>query len=413
MRRILFISFATLMLSVTTASPQEAIPVDDSNCGWYVGAEGGVSFGFGSFSSFGYDKTRAGYNIGLYGGYRFNPILSAELSAKWGQTLLSAHGCCIDASYWLGADGMRYYAPVSGLPGWNYADLKSCVYHQQYGARLNVNLLGFIESTKSSRWTLDVSPAVYAVGTKAKLKTNVDDQMVMEYGSKWHFGYGGRVQAGYMMSRNLSVGLYSEFTALTGSRLDGVTESYHDDNFIWESGIRIGWTFGKSGKKKAVAVSSAVAPAESLTSIQEASVEEIIPQQQSAVVVDSADKQEEKTAVETNNKEIVFPVIYFDFNKTDIKSGEMIKLRDIYLTLSENPDMMIQIKGWTDLVGSTAVNKRISLRRAEAVKVWLVSQGIDAMRIEVLGMGIDYDEPNAANARRVDVTDIEGKEAQQ
>lgn len=162
-----------------------------------------------------------------------------------------------------------------------------------------------------------------------------------------------------------------------------------------------------------MAASSAVAPAESLTSIQEASVEEIIPQQQSAVVVDSADKQEEKTAVETNNKEIVFPVIYFDFNKTDIKSGEMIKLRDIYLTLSENPDMMIQIKGWTDLVGSTAVNKRISLRRAEAVKVWLVSQGIDAMRIEVLGMGIDYDEPNAANARRVDVTDIEGKEAQQ
>lgn len=66
----------------------------------------------------------------------------------------------------------------------------------------------------------------------------------------------------------------------------------------------------------------------------------------------------------------------------------MTKLRDIYLTLSENPDMMIQIKGWTDPVGGTAVNKRISHRRAEAVKVWLVSQGIDAMRIEVFGLGI-------------------------
>ena len=401
------------MLSITTASPQEATPVEDANYGWYVGAEGGVSFGFGSFSSFGHDKTRAGYNVGLYGGYRFNPILSAELSAKLGQISLSAHGCCVDAGYWLGADGMRYYAPVSGLDGWNYADLKSSVSLQQYGARLNVNLLGFFGCTKSSRWTLDVSPAVYAVATKANLKTIADDNKVMGYDNKWHFGYGGRVQAGYMLTRNLGIGIYSEFTALTGSRLDGVTESYHDDNFIWDSGIRIGWTFGKSGKKKAVVASSAVAPAESLPSIQEAPVEEIIPQQPTPVVVDSTDIQEEKTTIETNNKEIVFPVIYFDFNKTDIKSGEIDKLRDIYLILNENSDMMIQIKGWADPVGGTAVNKRISLRRAEAVKAWLVSQGIDASRMEVLGMGIDRDEPNATDARRVVVTDIERKEAQQ
>ena len=411
MRRTLLFTFATLMLSLV-ASAQETTSTEDYNHKWYVGAEGGMPFGFGSFSSFGHDKTHTGYDAGLYGGYRFNSVLSAELSAKWGQTTLSARGCCVDAGYWLGADGMRYYAPVSGLTGWDYADLKSHVNFQQYGARLNVNLLGFFESTKSSHWTLDVSPAVYAVGTKANFKTIADDKTVMGNGSKWHFGYGGRVQAGYTLTRNLSVGIYSEFTALTGSRLDGVTESYHDDNFIWESGIRIGWTFGKSGKKKAVVASSAVAPAESLPSIQEAPVEEIIPQQPTPVVVDSTDIQEGKTTIETNNKEIVFPVIYFDFNKTDIKRGEIDKLRDIYLILNKNSDMMIQIKGWTDPVGGTAVNKRISLRRAEAVKAWLVSQGIDASRMEVLGMGIDRDEPNATDARRVVVTDIERKEAQ-
>lgn len=237
------------MLSITNASAQESTPVDDSNCDWYVGAEGGVPFWFGSFSSFGHYKTRAGYNTGLYGGYRFNPILSAELSAKWGHTTLSAHNCCVDAGYWLGADGKRYYTPVYGLTGWDYADLKSRVNLQQYGVRLNVNLLGFFKSTKSSRWTLDVSPAVYAVGTNAELKTISDDNKVMEYDQKWHFAYGGRVQAGYMMTRNLSVGVYSEFTALTGSRLDGIIENCHDDNVIWESGIRIGWTFGKCGKK--------------------------------------------------------------------------------------------------------------------------------------------------------------------
>lgn len=99
MRRAILITFATMMLSITIASAQEATPVNDYNSGWYVGAEGGVPFGFGSFSSFGHDKTRAGYNAGLYGGYRFNPVLSAELSVKWGQTTLSAHGCCVDAGY--------------------------------------------------------------------------------------------------------------------------------------------------------------------------------------------------------------------------------------------------------------------------------------------------------------------------
>ena len=35
---------------------------------WYVGVEGGIPFGFSTFSSFGHDKTRLGWAAGLYGG---------------------------------------------------------------------------------------------------------------------------------------------------------------------------------------------------------------------------------------------------------------------------------------------------------------------------------------------------------
>lgn len=63
------------------------------------------------------------------------------------------------------------------------------------------------------------------------------------------FGYGGRLQAGYMATRNLSIAVYSEFTALNGKQMDGITEVRHNDNFIWENGIRIGWSFGRQGKK--------------------------------------------------------------------------------------------------------------------------------------------------------------------
>lgn len=377
--------------------------------GWYVGAEGGVPFGFGSFSSFGHDKTRAGYNVGLYGGYRFNPVLSAELSAKWCQTALSAHSCCVDAGYWLGADGMRYYAPVPGLTGWDYADIKSSVSLQQYGARLNVNLLGFFESTKSSRWTLDVSPAVYAVGTKANLKTIADDKKVMEYDSKWHFGYGGRVQAGYKLTRNLGIGIYSEFTALTGSRMDGVTENYHDDNFIWESGIRIGWRFGKSGKKKAVVASSVVAPVTSDDAVyHEESKQPAVTVEVTSNEIDEtphSTPEAKNTATQVQNEAIklTFPTVYFAFNSYTVPKNELPKLQALLDMLNEHPDMQITLKGWCDKSGRTMVNSRISLLRAEAVKTWLVNRGIAANRVATIGNGSDQSATTNAKARRVEV----------
>lgn len=85
--------------------------------GWYGGVRGGVPFGISTFSSFGADKTRAGWTAGVYGGYRFNPVLALEVSAAWGKVGLSAQQCCIDKGYWLGADGVRYSAAVLDAAG--------------------------------------------------------------------------------------------------------------------------------------------------------------------------------------------------------------------------------------------------------------------------------------------------------
>lgn len=77
-----------LMFSVQNICAQETLEREAeavTHKEWYGGIEGGVPFGVSTFSSFGADKTRAGYNIGVFGGYRFNPVLSAELSAKWGK----------------------------------------------------------------------------------------------------------------------------------------------------------------------------------------------------------------------------------------------------------------------------------------------------------------------------------------
>ena len=135
--------------------------------GWYVGVEGGMPFGFSTFSSFGHDKTHLGWAAGLYGGYRFNSIFSAELSAKYGEMNLSAQDCCVERNYWLGSDGMLYNAGVLGMDSWEYANLKSHVCIGQYGARVNINLLGLFPQTADSRWDLAVSPHIYAVDDSA------------------------------------------------------------------------------------------------------------------------------------------------------------------------------------------------------------------------------------------------------
>ena len=382
---------------------------------WYAGVQGGVPFGVSTFSSFGADKTRAGFAGGVYGGYRFNPVLSAEVSMKWGKTALSAQDCCIEKGYWLGADGNRYNAPVAGMNGWGYEDLKSSVSLQQYSVQLNVNLLGLFKSTKQSRWTVEVSPLLAVVGTRATIKTISENAEVLKGSTDWHLGAGGNMQAGYRITKNLEIGIYSGITYLTGKRMDGVPEYRHKNNYIWESGVRIGWTFGKCGKAKATKQAVATETIEIVPTVCPEKTEkpaqpERQPEEKQLEPVSieaKADKTETTVSAAETKEEarLVFPTIYFGFNSTSIAKSEHAKLQTLLETLQQNPDAKIAITGWCDAIGSKTVNARYSLRRAEAVKNWLTNKGIAAGRINTKGAGSDYNETDAEKARRADTTD--------
>lgn len=372
--------------------------------GWYVGIEGGMPFGFSTFSSFGHDKTHLGWAAGLYGGYRFNPIFSAELSAKYGEVNMSAQDCCVERNYWLGSDGVRYKAGVLGMDSWEYADLKSRVRMGRYGARVNVNLLGLFHKTANSRWNLAVSPHIYAVTTKADIQTIADDAKVMKGSANWHLGYGADLQVGYQLTSCLKLGIYSGLTRLTGERMDAMPEHLHKNNFVWESGIRLGISFAKA-KKKNVAVET--------TPIKELEVPTTEPEVQLETTPKEPTLQQEtaeKAATRVGEQEVVeqpkatFPVVYFAFNSIGIKQSELSKLNGILRTLKENPEMKVTVTGWCDTKGSVTVNKRISRQRAETVKTWLVKNGIEASRITAIGNGSD-DTQDADKARRVETKD--------
>ena len=77
----------------------------------------------------------------------------------------------------------------------------------------------------------------------------------------------------------------------------------------------------------------------------------------------------------------------FDFDKSVVKSAGKAALDDLLMKLQGmNTEVMVTV-GHTDSVGSDAYNQKLSQRRAEAVKAYIVSKGVDASRVYTEGKG--------------------------
>ena len=79
--------------------------------------------------------------------------------------------------------------------------------------------------------------------------------------------------------------------------------------------------------------------------------------------------------------------VNFDFNSANLTTLAKTNLDKLVTVLKNNPDTNINIYGHTDSIGSDAVNLRISSQRAEAVKNYLVANGISASRMFTEGLG--------------------------
>jgi hypothetical protein len=195
-------------------------------CNHRSGYAGGVAgYSWGTIENCSVSGSISGtiYVGGVVGAQRDNPITGCSSSATVKGTL-----------------NVGGVAGVLGMDSWEYANLKSHVSMGQYGARVNINLLGLFHQTANSRWDLAVSPHIYAVTTKADIQTIADDAKVMKGSTNWHLGYGADLQVGYQLTSCLKLGIYSGLTRLTGERMDGMPEYQHKNNFLWESGIRLG-----------------------------------------------------------------------------------------------------------------------------------------------------------------------------
>jgi outer membrane protein OmpA-like peptidoglycan-associated protein len=87
---------------------------------------------------------------------------------------------------------------------------------------------------------------------------------------------------------------------------------------------------------------------------------------------------------------IVLEGITFETGKSDITPESAIVLQGALSTMQVYSDIIVEISGYTDDVGSASSNQVLSQKRADSVRFWLISNGIQPDRIIAIGYGEEY-----------------------
>ncbi len=79
--------------------------------------------------------------------------------------------------------------------------------------------------------------------------------------------------------------------------------------------------------------------------------------------------------------------IYYDFNKSTIRSDSKTELDSLVRILKDNPNVMIEMSSHTDYKGNFVYNRDLSFKRAQSVVDYLIKSGIEPARLTAIGYG--------------------------
>jgi OmpA-OmpF porin, OOP family len=164
--------------------------------------------------------------------------------------------------------------------------------------------------------------------------------------------------------------------------------------------VSLGLNFSFGGAKPVETVYSAPAPE------PEPVMEQAKPQEEAAPVVEEKPAPQvveevkpvpaTRVAKEIEEKGRATLEVLFDFNKDTIKKNYSKDIDHLADVMKQHPDLNVTIEGHTDNVGKAAYNKKLSQKRAEAVKKYMVKKSkIDEKRLKAVGYGME--KPVATN----------------
>jgi len=115
---------------------------------------------------------------------------------------------------------------------------------------------------------------------------------------------------------------------------------------------------------------------------EEAQVEEEVPMEEEVLKVEEMPVREVEKPME---KYLIQPV-FFAFDKATLSEEAKSNLDEISGLMKQFPTLNLEITGHTDAVGTFDYNKKLSVKRAMSVSVYLVASGIDSDRLKVTGL---------------------------
>ena len=86
-------------------------------------------------------------------------------------------------------------------------------------------------------------------------------------------------------------------------------------------------------------------------------------------------------------KEFSFEDVHFDFDRFTLRPDALKILDEAVATMQANPEVRLELEGHTCNIGTTEYNLALGERRAQAVRDYFVSRGIDASRLRTVSFG--------------------------
>ncbi|MGH8506386.1 MAG: OmpA family protein [Stenotrophobium sp.] len=315
--------------------------------GPYLGAEGGVNFLKSQLGT----SFNTGWVGGLTGGYAFENGLRPELELDFRRNEADAAS---------GTDGhVKAETAMANL----WYDVKASnglfsVVHPYIGAGV-----GFAR------------PTIVTTGLSAHDNS---------------FAYQAGAGFGYDLTRNLTASVDYRFLRTDHNYLAGGELRYQVQSVM--AGLR--YSFG-AAPAAAVAVAAPVAAAASTP-------EPRVIDSDGDGVPDNLDKCPNTPHgfhVDANGcivqQTVILRGVNFEFNSDSLTAPSRETLDEVAAALNGQPELNVEINGYTDSVGAASYNQKLSKKRAEAVRSYLIGKGIKGDKLVAKGFGKEH--PVASN----------------
>ncbi|WP_278702774.1 OmpA family protein [Butyricimonas virosa] len=406
----LLLSFVLLMLLPALSVQAQKKQVYNDFSRWSLGLNGGISVFRGDMVSFSAGKTYIGGQGGLQLDYQFTPTFGLSLTADMGQGKGSAKEW--EKGFKIYPTGESYYGTTPEAGFARYNDLYAKVKYFTVGLHGDFNVNNFFGKKELRRWTVLLSPAVYLQKFSPKLYKKGDDKRFdtsSTLDNDVNLGLGGDLALRYRVGKHVDLQLKSGLAWIANNNFDGVATCC-TSKYNWLANLSVGvvWKIGNNKKNGNLMYATARSVAPVILPVKE-EMRPVVKEEQKTIV-----KQEEKTVENVVKVEAVektfpeLPTIHFKRNLAVIDTvryaGELSRIVE---TLKEFPGVQVVICGYTDHTGTDRVNLPLSLKRAEALKTYLVSKGIPAARMNTFGegkdMSVDKQDIYTEKARKVEV----------